>query len=60
MREYTLREVEKRLKQCGYDKIRYKGSHAIWRRNGKIMVVPFKLERPIALKIMNTLDKEAV
>lgn len=60
MQGYTHREIEKRLRECGYEKKRQKGSHAIWVKAGNTIALPVRVKRVIGNKIMKELDREFI
>ena len=52
MKQYTAKELEKMLRGKGYDYIRTRGSHRIFKRDDKTVVVPIHLNAAIAHRLV--------
>lgn len=55
MKEYKIKDLRAALVRGGFSPVRVKGSHEIWRRNGRIVVLPIVTLAPV---IANKIIKE--
>lgn len=58
MKEYTVREFSKILKQNGWERSCINGSHAIYRKKGKTPIVVPVIRKCISMPLAKRLIKE--